>query len=101
MKTSLARHYLLRALAMKRKKRKELRERVKAGQCIIDGCDRQLGSRGLCNFHRQQWYREVRKQDSPEAKFQFEERSIALGLILAPGEQDEWTRDNPFAEAAG
>ena len=103
MKTSIARQYLLRALRMKRKRSREIeiRERVRNGLCIIDGCDKPFVARGLCDKHRQMWYQQVRSQDSPESRVEFEERAIQLGLILAPNEQREWTKDNPFAEAAG
>jgi|GEM_PF-6382242 len=94
-----ARLYLMRALAMKRKNVAKLEERVRAGKCILDGCEGKVQSRGLCDKHRQRWYIELRKQPTDEDKIRFEERSIQHGLILPCGEQDTWTRENPFAKA--
>ena len=101
MKSSVARHFLMQALAMKRSKIKELKQRVLSGCCILDDCKNPLGSRGLCDHHRQQWYRTLKKQNSPEDKIAFEEKSIQLGLILPSGEQDEWLKagSNPFEKA--
>ncbi len=99
MSPSYARLYLMRSLAMKRKNVAKLEERVRAGKCILDGCDGKCQSRGLCDKHRQRWYLELRKHTTEEDKIRFEERSIQLGLILPDGEQKTWTRENPFAKA--
>lgn len=99
MSPSYARLYLMRSLAMKRKNVAKLEERVRAGKCILDGCENKLQSRGLCDRHRQRWYQELRKQPNEDEKIRFEERSIQLGLILPDGEQSTWTRENPFAKA--
>ena len=99
MINSYARLYLMRSLAMKRKNVAKLEERVRAGKCILDGCENKLQSRGLCDRHRQRWYQEFRKHANEDEKLHFEERSIQLGLILPSGEQEKWTRENPFAKA--
>jgi hypothetical protein len=99
MLNSYARLYLMRSLAMKRKNVAKLEERVRAGKCILDACDGKVQSRGLCDKHRQRWYTEFRNQPSQEDRIRFEERSIQLGLILPSGEQQTWTKENPFAKA--
>lgn len=99
MSSSLARLYLMRSLAMKRKNVAKLEERVRAGSCILDGCPNKVASRGLCDRHRQRWYQELRKHANEDEKIRFEERSIQMGLILPSGEQETWTRENPFAKA--
>lgn len=99
MESSVARHYLMQSLAMKRSRIRELKARVQEGKCILEDCQNAIGSRGLCDHHRQKWYRTLRKQDTPEAKLAFEEKSIQMGLILRSGEQEEWTTDNPFSKA--
>lgn len=99
MISNYARLYLMRSLANKRKNVAKLEERVKAGKCILDGCECKVQSRGLCDRHRQRWYLELRKHTTEEDKIKFEENSIRLGLILPNGEQETWTRQNPFAKA--
>jgi hypothetical protein len=99
---------------MRRKNRRKIEHRVRAGQCILDvdvrdpagnptgekePCGNPCVSRGLCDKHRQRWYLELRKQPSKAAKTEFEQRCIQLGLILPEGEQAEWTHENPFAGA--
>ena len=86
---------------MARENLEAIKSQVQRGKCILKGCDNDLGSRGLCDHHRQRWYRELRKMRSEEERIEFEEASIRLGLILAPREQEEWIGEltNPFAEA--
>lgn len=83
----------------KRRQSKRLEERVREGKCILEGCDRPIESRGLCAYHRQVWYRRLWSRPSDKDRAEFERRSVELGLILAPGEQQELQRDDPFAEA--
>lgn len=73
-----------------------MREKLSRGSCIIDGCDRKYVSRGLCDRHRQAFYRGLRAQDGQEAKIEFEQDAIRDGLILAEGEQADFTTNNPF-----
>jgi hypothetical protein len=96
---SYARQYLMRSLAIRRKNVAKLEERVKAGRCIMDGCTEKCVSRGLCDKHRQRFYLEMRKLGSDEDRVQFEENCIREGLILPNGEQEKWTKANPFAKA--
>jgi hypothetical protein len=96
---SYARQFLMRSLAIRRKNVAKLEERVKAGICILDGCGCAVESRGLCEKHRQKWYRTLRKLATDDEKIRFEENSIRLGLILPNGEQDLWVKANPFEKA--
>ena len=100
MNSNLASQYLMRSLAMNRKKVAGLRERVEAGKCIIEGCDLPLRSRGLCQKHKQQYYQELRKLPGDTERLQFKEDCVRDGLILPSGEQAKWTTKNPFAKAA-
>lgn len=99
MFTSYARQYLMRSLAIRRKNVEKLQERVRSGLCIIDGCTCPVKSRGLCDKHRQKFYLEMRKHGSDEERCQFEENCVRQGLILPAGEQESWTKANPFAKA--
>ncbi|GAA5510012.1 hypothetical protein [Novipirellula caenicola] len=101
MQLSLAKHYLMRALAMDRENEQTIKSRVLKGRCILDGCENPLGSRGLCDHHRQKWYRTLKEESTEDRRLEFEERSVKLGLILRSGEQDEWIREqsNPFRAA--
>lgn len=101
MKESLARQYLMRALAMKRKNVKTIQQRVREGLCIMEGCGCKHVSRGLCDRHRQRWYLELRRLGSDEERAQAEEKAIREGLILASKEQEEILRavNNPFHKA--
>lgn len=89
----------MRSLSIRRKNVAKLEERVKAGLCIIDGCTCAVKSRGLCDKHRQKFYIEMRKLGSDELRIQFEENCVREGLILPAGEQESWTKVNPFAKA--
>lgn len=99
MLQSFARQYLMRSLAIRRKNVQKLEDRVRSGLCIIEGCTCQVKSRGLCDKHRQKFYLEMRKLSSDEERIQFEENCIREGLILPSGEQEAWTKVNPFAKA--
>ncbi|EMI20504.1 hypothetical protein RMSM_02536 [Rhodopirellula maiorica SM1] len=86
---------------MERANEQTIKSRVLKGRCILDGCDSPLGSRGLCDHHRQKWYRTLKEEATEDKRNAFEENSIKLGLILRSGEQDEWIREqsNPFRAA--
>lgn len=116
MNSSLARQYLMRSLAMKRSNQRKNEERVRSHTCILDveatdaegnatgemtPCGGKLGSRGLCDQHRQLFYRHLKELGSDEERLAFEERAVSMGLILPNYEQNRILRKDPFAKAAG
>lgn len=93
---SLGQQFLMQSLAVPKTHAKRLRQLVEDGCCIIEGCKRPLGSRGLCDNHRQLYYHALRQLDSPEAKIAFEREMVAAGRILPQDVQRKWTSKNPF-----
>ncbi|HMP78509.1 MAG TPA: hypothetical protein PKD54_03575 [Pirellulaceae bacterium] len=97
---SIARRFLMSELNLKRGVRKAVAERVRAGKCLIDGCDRTPVQRGLCTKHVQQFYARRRAQGDEAARLRFENKCIREGLILRPGEQERLTATDPFSQIA-
>lgn len=93
---SLGQQFLMQSLSVPKTHRKRLKASVEAGTCIIDGCDRPLGSRGLCDNHRQLYYHALRQQETQEAKIAFEREMVSIGNILPQDVQRKWTTRNPF-----
>ena len=88
----------------------KLRDRVRAGKCILDlevkkggiptgekrPCGCRMASRGLCHRHRQLYYVLLRKLPTTAKRLAFEQEQIRLGRILPKGQQTRWLSDNPF-----
>lgn len=77
--------------------REAVRAKVLAGECLIDGCNRTVTTRGLCDTHYQMFVRAISEKDSSD-RVEFERIAIRDGLILAVGEQQRIKcGPNPFA----
>ncbi len=81
-----AREFLMETLSMKKSVAKSVDERAAKGVCLIDGCGCKAVSRGLCEKHRAQFYRNLMRQSSPAKRVAFERNAIEQGLILPAGE---------------
>lgn len=101
MQRSLAELYLMRALAMKRSRQKEVDEKVAQGICILPGCTDPIRSRGLCATHRQAYRNQLLAKETPEDRANFENDNVKEGLVLLPGELVRIKRKatSPFASA--
>jgi len=100
----------MRAAESERQDTEKLRERVRAGMCILDvdvrkdgipngekrPCGCRMASHGLCHRHRQACYVQLRKLPSKAKRLAFEQEQIRLGRILPTWEQTRWLSDNPF-----
>lgn len=77
-------------------KRGEVLDRVRAGKCLIAGCQHETDRRGLCNQHYLVFIR-TKKQFPMKERVRWEAAAIEEGLILAPGAIRVLTTPNPFA----
>ena len=76
--------------------REQVRERVRAGKCLIEGCDVAHVTRGLCQKHYIAFLREQESR-SEDDRAGFESAAIKEGLVLAVGELREIKSPSPFA----
>lgn len=76
----------METLSMKKSVAKAVDERAAKGVCLIDGCGCKAVSRGLCEKHRAQFYRNLYRQTSTSKRVAFERNAVEQGLILKAGE---------------
>lgn len=85
---SIARELLIEALSMAKVKiSKRVKGRVTEGLCLIPACDCAAVGRGLCEKHRNAYYRELNKLKTATEQLEFEQALIRRGLILPAGAQ--------------
>lgn len=99
--TSIARRLLMAELKAKRGKQKEISARVRAGQCIINGCGQKMKQRGLCMKHYNQFYQLLKSLPEDE-RIQKEQELIHEGLVLPVQEVRNLKEHpgNPFRQVA-
>jgi hypothetical protein len=97
---SIARELLIEALSMSKVKvSKRVRERVIQGLCLIPGCECHAVGRGVCEVHKNGYYKCLSKFTTSADKLEFEQANIRKGLILPVGAQRSIKKQNesPFA----
>ena len=73
-----------------------VRDRVREGKCLIEGCDCDANTRGLCEPHYQLFIR-AKKSKPRSERADFEAAVIRDGMILAPHQVLKINSTNPFA----
>jgi len=94
MPSQLSRWIAMASVKARGKTAEVVRERVLAGQCLIEGCPNEPTRRGLCTNHYQQFRNTLASKGDKAVAF--EEELIRKGLILPVGEVREIRQPNPF-----
>lgn len=81
-------------------RRTRTKNKLKANQCLIDGCSEDVEIRGVCQYHYRQFLQARRRLLTKRAREQFDREQVAAGLIAASRQGRTPRQVNPYVKTA-